>query len=109
MRGLKDYVKKHGKHFTEELAYIAAGRKKWSLKEIEEATQKKVYYNITDTSFADMTYIANSVHVDTGWGKNKCIKFTLAIVQDYKIGKDLALRNFVHRDVAHTFDLTPFI
>ena len=106
MKGLKEYIKKHGKHFTEELAYEAAGRK-WSLKDIERSTQKKVYYNVTGTSMADMTYHVNRIHLDTGWSKRKCIGLTLKIVGDYKVGRDLALRNFIHRDKA--FDFTPYI
>ena len=58
MKGLRQYIKKHGKHFTEELAYKTAG-KRWSSTQIEKATQREVYYNVTASTLGDIVYLAN--------------------------------------------------
>jgi len=62
MKGLKEYIAKHGFHFTEELAYKAAGGKKWSADKIAVAAQKRVYYNVTRSTLGDMTYSTNAIY-----------------------------------------------
>lgn len=110
MRGLRNYVKKHGKHFTEELAYMAAGSR-WSAKEVEDAAQRKVYYNVTASTLGDMTYLVNVVHIDKGWPKDKCINFCLAVIGDYGVGEGCALSIFIEGIKASgiRFDFTPYI
>lgn len=84
MKGLEEYIKVHGKHFTEKLAYKAAGNK-WSASQIKKASQKKVYYNVTESTLGDMVYITNAVYLpktcmfDTF---NKCVDFMLSIIED---------------------------
>ena len=61
MKGLKEYISKHGSHFTEKLA-IAVMDSKWSPSEIERSSEAMVYYNVS---------------------KKKCLKYALDIVGDY--------------------------
>ena len=110
MKGLREYVKKHGRHFTEELAYVAAG-KKWSSKEIEDAAQRRVYFNVTGSTLGDMTYLANVIYLDMGWSKSKCIDFCVKVVGDYNVGRECAFNTFVRMidSSKFKFDLTPYV
>ena len=85
MKGLRKYIRKHGKHFTEELAYKIAG-KRWNAQQIEHAIQKKVYYNVTESTIGDMVYMVNEVysikHRHTSL--RECAKYTIGIVGDYQ-------------------------
>lgn len=58
MKGLKEYVAKHGLHFTEELAYDIVG-KHWIYEDIDKALQKEVYYNVSGCTPGDIIYCVN--------------------------------------------------
>jgi len=105
MKGLKEYIRKNGKHITEKLLRTING--KWSVKDIEKSAQKEVYYNVTDASKADLAYHVNRIHKDTGWSKRKCLIKSLDIIGNYKVGRNLALRDFIQRE--KDFDFTPYI
>ena len=57
MKGLKEYLKKHGNHFTEQLAYDAALNRRWNKKQIENSIRNRVWYNVTDSSIGDIIYL----------------------------------------------------
>lgn len=65
MVGLAQYVKKYGNHFTIPLAKEAVkylrctdgSSPKCDVKYIEEAIQKRVYYNITNSTLGDIVYM----------------------------------------------------
>lgn len=59
VKGLKEYVEKHGTHFTQELAYSAAQCNEWSLKDIEKALRNKVYYDVSGCTPGDLIFIVN--------------------------------------------------
>jgi hypothetical protein len=111
MNGLDRYIRKHGKHFTEKLAYKVAGRR-WSGRQIEKAAQRKVYYNVTGSTLGDMIYLTNEA--SNRWNipiLYTCAKFTL-----YRIGNHQYYGGVVFDDwledlenINPTFDFTPYI
>lgn len=118
MKGLNEYIKKHGKHFTEDLAYDAAFSKKWNKKQIEDVLQGMVWYNVTGSTIGDIIYLVNECYDDEnfmGYGKkHKCISYTLLYIGDFKNygGKlfDEWLEEMKqHRVIRDNFDFTPYI
>lgn len=106
MKGLRQYIKKHGRHFTEELAYKAAG-KKWSAEDIERTAQKEVYYNVTASTLGDMIYLVHETHNRHGIKKSNCIKHTLCVIGNYNFYGGEVFREWL-REVKD-FDFTPYI
>ena len=87
MIGLKEYIKKYGKHFTEELVHDVVPKIRWNKKQIEEALHKKVWYNVTESTIGDILYLVNTFYdkedCDGYPRKNKCISHTLLYIGDY--------------------------
>ena len=108
MKGLKEYIKKHGKHFTEELVKAALPLR-WDITDVVSSAQKKVYYNVTGSTVGDMAYLANTVYMSEGWSKTKCIDFTTTIMGDYGVGRELAFSWFLDSLKGKKFDFTPYI
>lgn len=107
MKGLRKYIRKHGRHFTEELAYEAAGRK-YNARQVEKAAQKKVYYNVTGSTLGDMVYLTNSNF--NGWGFSSIsgsINYTLYFVGQYKFHGGFLFEQWLHG--LDDFDFTPYI
>lgn len=121
MKGLEEYIKKHGKHFTEKLAYDAALSKRWNKKQIEDAIQGKVWYNVTGSTIGDIIYLVNECYDDgligdmVGYNKkSRCISYTLLYIGDFKNygGRlfDQWLEEIEHLDFFRdNFDFTPYI
>lgn len=105
MKGLRQYIKKHGKHFTEELAYKAAG-KKWSSKQIEKATQGEVYYNVTASTLGDMIFLINTYRKYLR-RKSECVSFALCIIGDYQYYGGVIFDTWLEDNKG--FDFTPYI
>ena len=63
MKGLEEYIEKHGKHFTMKLAYDVSNDY-WSDEEIHKALQKKVYYNVSGCTPGDIVYVVNGMDID---------------------------------------------
>ena len=78
MKGLRKYIAKHGRHFTVELAEKALDCK-WYSSEVKMASEKMVYYNVSEATLGDMVFLVNlfaySLH------KRECIKYALNIVE----------------------------
>ena len=107
MKGLREYIRKHGRHFTEELAYKAAGRK-YSASQVERAAQRKVYYNVTGSTLGDMVYLTNCTY--NGWGFTTIsgnISYTLYFVGNYKHHGGVLFNEWLHG--LEDFDFTPYI
>lgn len=109
MKGLRRYIRKHGKHFTEELAMtVTKGR--WNSSEVMEKAESMVYYNITGSTVGDIVFLANYAK-DTGKSfyktKHNCVRFALCIVSEYAL-RDGAIFNKWVGDT-RDFDLTPYI
>ena len=79
MKGLEQYLEKYGKHFTNELVKDVIDLK-WSPKEIEDSAQRRVYYNVTESTLGDMVYL---VHYFSD-NKTRGIKDMLAYIGDVR-------------------------
>lgn len=111
MKGLKEYIKKHGKHFTEKLAYDVTGGK-WNVDRVNKSAQKKVYYNVTEATLGDILYITNEVHNRFSISTvDKCVKFALYIIGDYSFHGGMVFMDWVDElnDTEDSFDFTPYI
>lgn len=83
MKGLKEYISKHGNHFTEKLA-IAVMDSKWSSSEIEKSSETMVYYNVSEATLGDIVFLVNKYKKNHCRAtKKKCLKYALDIVGDY--------------------------
>lgn len=111
MKGLEQYIRKHGNHFTKELALKVTGDR-WSSYDIERAAQKRVYYNVTKSTIGDMIYLADMVcnRPSQRVRLNKGIKEVLCWVQDYKrSGSPFCIWLTVIFVEKEDFDFTPYI
>ena len=111
MKGLREYIRKHGNHFTEELALDVAG-KKWGSDEVTKAAQKLVYYNVTDSTLGDMVFIMNCHRAaPSSKGKSDCVKYMVSIIGYYGFygGKVFDRWVRVVRKSNPHFDFTPYI
>ena len=109
MKGLEEYIRKHGRHFTEQLAYDTAGNK-WSAKVVETTAQRKVYYNVTGSTIGDMVYLVNEIYADGILRKNtlnNCVNSMLCIIGSFDEGRDAAFSDWI--DSIVDFDFTPYI
>ncbi len=109
MKGLRQYIRKHGKHFTEKLAMsITKGR--WSSSEIMEKAESMVYYNVTGSTIGDIVFLTNYAK-DTGKvfykTKYNCVRFALCIVGEYTMRDGAMFKKWVG-DIKD-FDFTPYI
>lgn len=109
MRGLKRYIRRHGRHFTEELALHATGGS-WNSSRVLKKASGMVYYNVTGSTVGDMVFLAN-LPKDSGLPFSRtlqgCIKFALSIIGDYSFhdGRVFDRWTLENKD----FDFTPFI
>lgn len=97
MKGLKEYVKKHGKHFTVELA-VHAVKPRWKPKQIEETIKKEVWYNVTESTLGDIVFLVNHAgfyhNCIPFCSKYRCIRYALDIVGNVKCN-GLAFQNWL--------------
>lgn len=109
MKGLKQYIRKHGRHFTNELALAVT--EKWNVEQVMSSAQKKVYYNVTSATDGDIVYLVNAFSAFDGLSKGESLNISLNIVGDYIGGKEYAFRYFIATTRFHNpgFDFTPYI
>lgn len=109
MKGLRQYIRKHGKHFTEELA-MNATKGRWNPSEIMEKAESMVYYNVTGSTVGDIVFLANYVK-DTGKSfyktKYNCVRFALCIVGEYALRDGVIFEKWTGEN--KDFDLTHYI
>lgn len=102
MKGLKEYIAKHGKHLTTELA-IDVIKCRWNPLEVEKATERIVYYNVSEATLGDMVLLANhfnSCFIDAH--KYDCIKWALSKVGDVNANGyafDILVENYFDIDL----------
>ena len=84
MKGLKQYIAKHGKHFTERLALDVIASERWDTRQIEKDVDKRVWFNVTSSTFGDIIYLVNAAYAEyppSGHNtKNRCIDYALFTV-----------------------------
>ena len=102
MKGLEEYIKKHGRHFTEELAHDVMGRY-WTFEDIEASLQKKVYYNVSGCTSGDIVYYANGMGFEN---KRDLIQWLMVTLLDVGCAEQMfSVFLMVYQD----FDFTPYI
>jgi hypothetical protein len=84
---------------------VSGGR--FSADQVVKAAQKKVYYNVTESTLGDMIYLVNSCTLTK---KDKCVRYALSIVGDLFITEKpfstwICLLCLKEED----FDFTPYI
>lgn len=79
MKGLRKYIAKHGRHFTPELAAKVLDCK-WNVSEIERASDRVVYYNVSGATLGDIVFLTNLF--SCSFSKRRCIKYALEIVEN---------------------------
>ena len=82
MKGLKQYIKKYGKHFTTDLVADVQPFK-WDYSDIERCIRDEVWYNCWSATKGDMLYLVNVVYEHTRRSKRFCIMFMLKVVGNY--------------------------
>ena len=109
IKGLRRYIKKHGRHLTEELAKNAIFFF-WTPEEIMSSSQRKVYYNVTGATVGDMVYLAN-YNKGIYESKNKSTSKMLSVISNYKEGREVAFDLFIDkiRKDKNRFNLMPYI
>ena len=109
MKGLRQYIRKHGRHFTEELA-MTVTKGKWNSSEIMEKAESMVYYNVTGSTVGDIVFLTNYAK-DTGKSfyktKHNCVRFALCVVGEYAFKDGAMFKKWI--DGTKDFDFTPFI
>lgn len=105
MKGLRQYIRKYGRHLTEELA-LSVVDCRWNPLEVEEYSRDLVYYNVTKSSLGDMVYLANRYRMVRKANRQSCIRFALDVVGDIGLegyafdemlccNKDIDLRKYI--------------
>ena len=113
IKGLWKYIRKHGKHLTEDLVY-ASSPCLWDSDEVQRCAQRKVYYNVVSATSGDMLYLVNYIHSYTKGrflSKNDSIDFAISVVGDYNRGKGMAFNLFLKelKRKGKKFSFLPYI
>jgi len=109
MKGLRQYIRKHGKHFTEELA-MTVTKGKWNSSEIMEKAESMVYYNVTGSTIGDIVFLTNYAgNEGTSFHRTKhnCIRHALHIIEDYTFREGAIFSMWIKE--TNDFDFTPYI
>lgn len=110
MKGLKKYIAKYGRHFTEELVKCSIPIV-LSEKDIHRVSSRKVWYNVSQATRWDIVYLANlaySYRKCKGFNtKTKCVQYALDIVGNY-CNRDCAFNTWLST-VDRKFDFNPFL
>lgn len=106
MKGLKEYIEKHGEHFTVELAYDAT-HKYYSVDEIEKELDKKVYYNVSGHTIGDIVYIFNG-WCDEGTKRERAWNVRFILQDPYYFDVPTVFSRWV-KAYAEDFDFTSYI
>ena len=111
MKGLKQYLKKHGAHFTEELTRDIIPIR-WSIGTIEASIKDEVWFNCWSSTKGDRFYLVNLVaFIFPNQSKRYCIDFMLEKMSDYSYKKLFEFWAFsVDKDGNEALeDITPYI
>ena len=109
IKGLRKYVRKHGRHFTEELAMNAVYCL-FNPAQVVASAQKKVYYNVTSATVGDMVYLTNYCG-SNGMSKGVCIDRMLSVIGNYRKGQNAAFDIFINnlKSERKKFDFNRYI
>ena len=103
MKGLDEYVAKHGMHYTKELTHDVLGDAiRWSRKDLKKVLHKKVWYNVTGATDEDIYFMANYFRHAS---KSGSLKIALNFIGNFKLYGLLCVFINDYED----FDFTPYI
>lgn len=110
MKGLKEYIKKHGKHFTERLAEDALRWDSilfWETDKVMKALNRKVWYNVQSLTIGDIVYLVNNYPDNL----NNSIKCTISRHLHSVYPREEAFSIFISSLYMRErcFDFTPYI
>ena len=111
MKGLKEYTKKHGNHFTEQLA-LAVTDGRWDGVRVEKAAQRRVYYNVTGSTLGDMVWLTNEVWDVWNYKSiHHTINYVLRVVGNYNYHDGRLFNEWLTemKECNIDFDFTPYI
>ena len=109
MKGLQQYIKKHGFHFTVDLA-LKAGGNKWDEKYVLEKTQHRVYYNVIGATLGDMVFLVNNESLRHHNIRNS-VNYVLSVVEDYSFCSGKVFMDWLDGIIVSgtEFDFTEYI
>lgn len=82
MKGLKEYIARHGRHFTESLAVMAVDGK-WCPSDVEKTSETMVYYNVSEATLGDMVFLVNLYNImNRHASKRACVKYAIDVIGD---------------------------
>lgn len=110
MKGLEEYIAKHGRHFTEDLVRDAIFNR-WSSLEIDRSSRDMVYYNVSSATLGDITYLAN-LHYQMFKifhpSKARCIKIALRTVGNVN-ANGFAFNHWMLENLYGNIDLREYV
>ena len=109
MKGLRKYIKKHGRHFTEQLAEEVLGREDilfWKPDTVMKAMNRRVWYNTNSSTDGDIIYLVNN-HPNN---LSSAVSITIGLLQNVYY-KEIAFDIFMPtlKVLGKDFDFTPYI
>lgn len=113
MKGVVEYLDKYGYHFTRKLVEDIM-HLKWSVDDIVDSSQKRVYYNVIGATDGDMAYLTQWLYDTDGWpdtdNKRGCISRMLWFIGNYDVG-NYFFCSWLYRAARNNkeFDFTPYI
>lgn len=111
MKGLEEYIKVHGRHFTEQLA-LAVTEGKWDGIKVSKAAQRKVYFNVTGSTLGDMVFLTNEAYDPLLYHitLDRCVCYMLMIIGDFLNYRNLFDEWLEDYQMEYgSFDFTPYI
>lgn len=114
MKGLEEYLKKHGYHFTKRLANAVVSGK-WDVDTVMENAQKHVYYNVIGSTSGDMCYMVYWLYRHDGWpqahDKRSSIKTMLWMVGNHTVSSRYFFSEWLGNKARERsdFDFTPYL
>lgn len=112
IRGKWKYIRKYGRHLTEQLVESLLPCV-WNVPTVLESLQKKVYYNVTSSTTGDVLYMMNYARYlcNDHLSKNDATDKTISVIGDYEKGKNAAFESFLKYIEYHMkeFDFSPYI
>lgn len=112
MRGLSEYIEKHGMHFTYKLAVKVLklnGLMFWRPSVIKKNLCKVVWYNVDSSTEGDIIYIVNTC--PHSGSLSRAIRLSVILLQDVNKGGKMLFRDFINKleTAGSDFDFTPYI
>jgi hypothetical protein len=108
MKGLEEYINKHGRHFTVELAYRATD-KYWDALKIYNILQKKVYYNVAGYTLGGIVYLFNGISDYYGGMSDICFRRNFVLLTLRDVNTRNVFNDWKDFGAEQDFDFTPYI